>query len=469
MNEISVAQNAFELQRQHRWTQSQTTASERIALLKSLKKNIIAIEVELKTAMFADFAKPAAEVELTEVFPALEEINFVIENLHNWMAPHSVPTPIALMGTRSEIHYEARGHVLIMAPWNYPFMLSIAPLITALAAGNVCLLRPSEKTPNTSRVLRKLIETTFEPKVVALVEGGFETADALLELPFDHIFFTGSTQIGRKVMAAAAKHLASVTLELGGKSPTVVHEDASIENAAKRIVWSKYLNAGQTCIAPDYIFVHEKIAENFITAVKNRINEVFEGNSEQSDSFARLVDSRAFSRVKALLDQSIAAGAKLETSGAASDAKKFLAPTVLTQVKPNHAIMSEEIFGPVMPIMTYTSLDEVIDFIRSKDKPLALYVYTNSSKVANTLIRSTSAGGTVVNNGLIHLANPHLPFGGVGASGMGNYHGFFGFRTFSHERSVVFQGRLAIADFLFPPYGRKLFQLTLRFLRLLSR
>lgn len=460
----------YQQQKQNKWKQSLTDAKTRIQLLQKLKSVIVSHEQEIKSALYADFQKPHPETELTEIYTVLEEIKFITKNLHKWMKNQKVSTPLALLGTRSEIRFEAKGQVLVMAPWNYPFQLALGPVAAALAAGNVCILRPSEKTPHTTAIIKKIVEATFANNIVAVVDGGIETAEHLLTLGFDHIFFTGSTQVGKKVMSAAANHLTSVTLELGGKSPTIVHEDAQLDEACKRIVWAKYLNAGQTCIAPDYIFVHKNIYEKFVSKVKARIQEVFGDNPEQSESFARIVDQTGLRRLAKLTAQTVEQGATYLTPHTeTNEEKKYFPPTVIGNIQPQHPLMQEEIFGPIMPILTYQNLDEVIQYIQANDKPLALYIYCSSKAVYEKVIRNTTSGGAVWNHSIIHLANPNLPFGGVGPSGLGNYHGHFGFKTFSHERAILRQGPLAIADSLFPPYTNKLFTLTIQFLRWLTR
>jgi aldehyde dehydrogenase (NAD+) len=290
---------------------------------------------------------------------------------------------------------------------------------------------------------------------VVLLEGDAKTAEALLDLPFDHIFFTGSTRIGRIVMSAAAKHLASVTLELGGKSPVVVAEDADLEKAAKRIVWGKFINAGQTCVAPDYVFAPEAKAPALVEAMKRAVSRYY-GESEEdrhrSPDFCRLVDNHSFHRISRLIDDSVAAGAKVEVGGHHHEDDRYVAPTILTNVDTTSPAMKDEIFGPVLPILTYRSLDEVVKYIRRGGKPLAMYVFSNDTATIESLIADTSAGGTAINNVVVHLANPNLPFGGIGESGLGSYHGEYGFRAFSHERAVLEQGRLHTFEFFYPPY-----------------
>ncbi|WP_163783550.1 aldehyde dehydrogenase family protein [Myxococcus vastator] len=461
----------FEAQRAHRWTMSRTTAAERIARLKRLREAIIARRAELADAIHADFRKPAVEVDLTELHPTLEELNHTVRHLKSWMKPRRVGTPMLLAGSSSHVRYEARGAVLLLSPWNYPFNLLVSPLVAAIAAGNTIICKPSEKTPHTSRFLAQLVKDVFPENEVALFEGGAETAQALLELPFDHIFFTGNTRIGRIVMEAAAKHLASVTLELGGKSPVIIDETADVAVAAERLCWGKFVNGGQTCVAPDYVFVHASKERAFLEALKAAITRFYGGTEQErqaSPDLSRLVDPVAWRRVKDLLDRSVAAGAKLEVGGEADGPSRYIAPTVLSGVTAQSPVMEGEIFGPVLPVLTYQSREEVYAHIRAGGKPLALYVFSQDKRAVEDIFQNTTSGGAVVNNVLVHLANPHLPFGGVGTSGLGNYHGHFGFKTFSHERAVMVQWMKSLASVFFPPYRGKAQELASRATRLLE-
>jgi aldehyde dehydrogenase (NAD+) len=448
----------FDKQQANRWKVAGTGAGQRAEKLARLRSAIAQRRGALAAAMHADFRKSAAEVELTEIHPTLTEIRHAIDNVADWMRPRHTPTPLTLAGARSEIRSEPRGLALILSPWNYPFYLLFGPLVGAIAAGNCAILKPSEKTPATSRVMGELIAATFAEDEIALVEGGADVASALLELPFDHIFFTGSTRIGKRVMEAAAKYLASVTLELGGKSPAVIDESADLRAAAERVAFGKFVNAGQTCVAPDYALVHESVERDFIAEL-SRVVALFYGETEEarkkSADFPRLIDGAAFRRVKGLLDASVAAGAKIEIGGSADETERYIAPTVLSAVKPDAPIMQEEIFGPVLPVLSFRRREDAIRQIRAGDKPLALYVF-GEPQAAEEILRGTTAGGSCVNNALIHLGNPDLPFGGVGASGMGNYHGVHGFRAFSHERAVLVQEMPSLIKLLYPPYGGKL-------------
>jgi aldehyde dehydrogenase (NAD+) len=453
---IAEAQRIFALQRRNRWVVAQTTAAERVTKLRALRDAIGRRRNEIAGAIQSDFGKHPTETELTEIQLTLTELKDAISNVRQWMRPRRVGTPLHMFGVRSEIRYEAKGVTLIMAAWNYPFALIVAPLIAAIAAGNCAILRPSEKVPHTNRVLSSIIQDVFHESEVAVVEGDLTTADALLALPFDHIFFTGSTRIGRRVMAAAAQTLASVTLELGGKCPAIVDETADVALAGERIAWGKFISAGQACVAPDYVLVHESKATGFIDAAKGALAR-FYGDSEDaratSPDLARVIDAASVNRLAQLVEDAVRRGATVECGGRWDAATRYVAPTILSNVAADAEIMADEIFGPVLPVSTYRTAADAYAMIRSRGKPLAMYVFSQSDANVAAMLANTSAGGTLVNDTLIHLANPNLPFGGTGESGSGSYHGEFGFRAFSHERSVVRRGPISFMRMTYPPYG----------------
>lgn len=456
-------QNIFSLQTNNRWNISKSSASDRIKKLKLLKEEILKRREDIKLALFNDFKKPYAETELTEIHSSLDEINFAVKHLNSWMKPKKVSTPITLMGSKSEIHYEARGVVLILSPWNYPFSLMINPIIAAIAAGNCIMGRPSEKTPHTGIILKEIIEAVFSPSEVAIVLGEVDVAEKLLELPFDHIFFTGSTNIGKKVMAAAVKNLATVTLELGGKCPVIIDREVDLESAVSKIVWGKFINAGQTCVAPDYIFVPEELKATLLDLFQKQIKKNYGETSLDrinNTDFARIIDVGGFKRLSKKME-----GEKNIFSDEAFIDQNYLPPTVIeaTLACP---IMEDEIFGPILPVISYKDINEAISYIQKGHRPLALYVFSTQPKFVNDVLSSTSSGGAVVNNVVVHLGNPHLPFGGVGHSGQGNYHGHFGFKTFSHEKSVLRQGKLSLLPLYFPPYSGGPSKFAFKLLRL---
>lgn len=448
----------FEAQGTQRWAVANTTAKERIAKLRSLRKAIVERQQEFYDAVWTDFHKPRTEAWLTEVFPALEEIDYNITHLPDWMEDKPGRWSWMFPLNRSVSHFEPKGRVLIMAPWNYPFLLFIAPVAAAVAAGNVVIAKPSHKTPHVSAVLEAIIADVFEKDEVAVVQGaGAEVGDTLLALPFDHVFFTGSPKVGAHVAEMAAKVHASVTLELGGKSPTIILDSVKIADAAKKIAWGKCLNAGQTCIAPDYVLCPRNLVQPLAEAVADNIKKMY-GDTEDArrdcENFVRIIESKAVERHKALMLDAVAKGAKAVIGGAeyCDSGARYTPATVLTGVTPEMDIMKSEIFGPILPIVAYDTLDEAISFIQSRPKPLALYIFGKSQRDIRCVLRETTSGSTCVNHCILQIENLSVPFGGVGMSGTGNYHGIYGFKTFSHERNVMHQGAFDPLSCLYPPY-----------------
>ena len=449
----------------NRWRVSKSSHEERILKLKKLKNEILRQREEIKLALYADFKKPYAESELTEIHTAIDEINFAIKNLKRWMKSKKVATPIALWGTTSEIHYEAKGVVLILSPWNYPFSLMINPIVAAVAAGNCIIAKPSEKTPHTAEILKKVIKNVFSENEVAMIFGGAEEAQALLELPFDHIFFTGSINVGKKIMEAAAKNLTPVTLELGGKSPVVIDTDVDLEQAVLKIAWGKFMNGGQTCVAPDYVFVPESIKDQFMSLLKTQIEHFYGKTSEQrrnSPDFARLIDQGSFNRLKGKMTNE-----KLCIDDPMVESENFIAPTFF-ESSLDSEIMKDEIFGPILPIISYKDVNMALNFIHSRTKPLALYIFSRDKSFIKNILSSTTSGGVAINEVILQLANPHLPFGGVGHSGIGSYHGHFGFKAFSHEKAVVRKNIFSLIHLYFPPYRGRVSQWAFRLLGFLE-
>ncbi|WP_027002198.1 aldehyde dehydrogenase family protein [Hugenholtzia roseola] len=446
----------FALQQKNRWAISQSSAKSRIRKLKKLQDTIFKYKEAIQDALFADFRKPSAEVNLSEIYPTLNEIKYAIANLENWLKPQSVGTPTALLGSSSYVLPEAKGVCLIIASWNYPFNITFAPLVSAIAAGNCAILKPSEFAPHTARLMAEMIAEMFPEDEIALVEGDTEVSKYLLEKPFDHIFFTGSTQVGKIVMQAAAKNLTSVTLELGGKSPTIIDETANLEEAAKKIAWGKFTNAGQTCIAPDYILVQEEKEELFIELLLAQIQKFYGETPQerlQSPDFARIISEKHCNRLATLIGKAKGEGALVRIGGTMALEDRYIAPTVLSEVKPDSEIMKEEIFGPVLPILRYKNLEDAISLIQSKDKPLALYIFSQNGKNVDQILAQTSAGGTCINDTLVHYFQHELPFGGVNQSGIGKAHGYFGFLEFSNQRAVLKQPtRFSAAQLMYPPY-----------------
>ena len=432
-------QRIFKVQHAHQFTVAKTSARERKEKLKRLHRAILDHRQALRDAMYADFRKHPAEVDLTEIYPVTSEIKHAVKHLSKWMRPRRVKTPVALLGSRSYIQHEPKGVVLIISPWNFPINLTFGPLVTAIAAGNTVMVKPSEHTAHASAVMRRMIEDIFDEGEVAVLEGGVPTSTALLSLPFNHIFFTGAPEIGKVVMEAASKHLASVTLELGGKSPTIVDETADINVAAKRIAWAKCTNNGQVCIAPDYLFVHETKKDEFLEKYRKHVEAFYGIDPKQSDSYARIVNPRHFRRIAGYLNEAERQGATILQGGRREASQDYIEPTVVTDLDPNSALMKEEIFGPVLPLQTFQSLDEPLAVINSKEKPLALYIYSNNTRNVERIILNTRAGGTAINHSAVHFFNNNLPFGGSNNSGIGKSHGQFGFEAFSNARGVFKQ------------------------------
>ena len=455
-------QNIFDAQGENRWKIAQTSVKERIAKLLKLRKAIETRQQEFYDAVWADFHKPKTEAWLTEVYPALQEIDHTVNHLPDWVEDKDGSWSFLFPLNSSVSHFEPKGRVLIMAPWNYPFLLFISPVVAAIAAGNVVIAKPSHKTPHVAEVLESIIKEVFPQNEVAVVQGaGAEIGDQLLALPFDHVFFTGSPNVGAHVAEEAAKIHAGVTLELGGKSPVIVLDDVKIKDAAKKLAWGKCLNAGQTCIAPDYMLCPRRLMQPLAKAIADNIKKMY-GNTDEarrnSEIFVHIVESRSVERHQALIEDTIAKGAKaiLGAQFSPEDIENRYTPaTILTDVTADMRIMESEIFGPILPIIAYDSLEEAIAFVQARPKPLALYIFGKSEVNINEVIARTTSGSTCVNHCILQIENLSVPFGGVGMSGTGNYHGIYGFKTFSHERNVMRQSALDTMTFLYPPYHKK--------------
>ncbi len=461
-----MIESTFSAQRETAIALRSSTAKMRIEKLQMLEDAILANRDAIYRALAEDLRRPEAEADFFEILPVISGIRHAKRNLAGWMKPQRTRPTLTMLGTRARIFYEPRGVALIISPWNYPVSLLLGPLASAIAAGCPAILKPSEMSPACSALMARMIGETFSPEEIAAFEGDVAVSTALLELPFDHIFFTGSPAVGKVVLAAAAKHLTSVTLELGGKSPVIVDETADLAKAARRIAWGKFANCGQTCIAPDYACVHESVLPQFAGAMKDAIAKMYK-NPAQSSDYGRIVNDRHFARVCGLIDDALARGASVLAGGERNEPQKFIAPTILGGVNAESAIMQEEIFGPVLPVLPYRDLAEPIAAINRRSKPLALYVFTKDQERAGRVLRETSAGGSCVNATMLQFAHENLPFGGIGTSGMGNAHGFFGFRAFSHERAVL-EDKFSAAPILFPPYTRRVKQMIKWIIRYLS-
>ena len=447
----------------------QSTAAERRRKLERLLDAILERKDAILDAAHLDLRKHPTETNLTEVLPLVGEVKHAIANLKRWMKPHRISPTLATLGTKSRVVYQPKGRCLIISPWNYPLSLALGPLVSAVAAGNTAILKPSEFTPNTNRVVKDIIGAVFPQDEVAVVEGDAQAATDLLSRPFDHIFFTGSPAVGKKVMAAAANNLASVTLELGGKSPVIVDASADLRSAAEHIIWGKTVNAGQTCIAPDYAYVHRDVVDKFVELCRDTIAARFgksDADIKSSPDFPRMIHSRHADRVARLIDEAVQAGSQIACGGTSDAEARYVAPTLLRGVPADARIRKEEIFGPVLPILTFDSLDTVIAEINAAPKPLAIYAWTRDRRTAESLQTNTSSGSLCVNLCLQQFAQHNLPFGGVNTSGIGNAHGFFGFKAFSHERAMMSAGPLSALKLLFPPYDagkRRLSELLIKY------
>lgn len=442
----------FEAQRISQYKIAESTPKERIQKLRRMSDVVLKYRDEIREALYKDYRRPPAEVDLIEIFPITSNTKHTIKHLRRWTKPWRVPTPLSLFGSSSWIQHEPKGVCLIIGPWNYPIQLMLEPLIYAIAAGNTAILKPSEFMPNSSAVVKKIVGKIFPEEEVAVIEGGIAESTALLDLPFNHIHFTGSPEVGKIVMSAAAKNLASVTLELGGKSTAIVDETADLQIAALRISIAKFANCGQTCIAPDYILVHQSKRDALVEVIKKRIEEFYGTIAQDSESYMRLVNERNFLRVKSYIDDAIQSGAKVVHGGGSVHRDLYIEPTVVVDVPTDSSLMQNEIFGPVLPVIAYDHLEDAIEFIRSGQKPLGLYIYSKNKKNINTVLQATRAGGSCINHSAVHFFNSNLPFGGSNNSGIGKTHGIHGFKSFTNERAVYRQNLPSVLDKLVPPY-----------------
>ncbi|WP_426062185.1 aldehyde dehydrogenase family protein [Hymenobacter sp. B1770] len=468
---VNPFQARFEALRQHAPVLRREEVGGRRARLQKLYNWLHANRRAIHEALNADFRKPAAETDMTEIWTSLVELKHTMKHLKQWMAPRPVGTSMALLGTRSWVQIEPKGVVLIISPWNYPLYLAVGPLISAIAAGNAVLIKPAEQTPATSALLERMCQELYRPEEVTLVQGDKEVATDLLKLPWDHIFFTGSPEVGKIVMRAAAQHLSGLTLELGGKNPAVVDDTANLRDAAEKIVWGKFLNNGQTCVAPDYLLVQESVQPELLRELSAAIQRAYNPNGEgiqHSESLARIVNQHHFSRLAGLLEDAQTRGATVVAGGTVDASQNYIEPTLLTNVPAGARILEEEIFGPLLPVLTFKTLSETTEYVNARLKPLAQYVFTNSTENRRYLLANISAGGAGINETVLHFAHPELPTGGVGNSGLGKAHGHSGFLAFSNEKGVMRQ-RVGFTGIkaMYPPYTpkvRKLIELLVKYL-----
>tara|TARA_B100000497_G_scaffold29914_1_gene34958 strand:+ start:2586 stop:4013 length:1428 start_codon:yes stop_codon:yes gene_type:complete len=445
--------NTFKSQQKNCVSLSLTSSKQRKVKIQNLLNNFLAMEEEVLSALSKDLGKSKTEVYLAEILGVKTEALFAIKNIKKWMKKRRVPTPLSISFTKSWVKPEPKGSVLIISPWNYPIMLCLNPLIAAIAAGNTAIIKPSELTPESGKVLQELIKRTFSENEVSVILGEKSVAEKLLTLPFNHILFTGSPEIGKIVMRAAAKHLSGVTLELGGKSPTVVDSSANIKDAAWKIAFFKFANAGQTCIAPDYILCEESVHDKLVQELNKNIIHFFGGNIQAgSKDYCSIANELHFNRLETMLEESKNHGAVVACGGNKNKKELYISPTVLTGVQPENPVLSEEIFGPLLPVIKVKGVNEAINYINGKPKPLALYLFSKNKTNQNLVLNSTSSGGLVINDCVLHHTNPNLPFGGINNSGVGSYHGKFGFDAFSHQKAVMESSGFSPFKLMLPPY-----------------
>ena len=428
-----------------------TTIKDRISKIKKIRNWVKNNESQIIQTCLKDYNKPLTELYSTEIKPVLNHINFTLSNIRDWASKKPVWTPLHLLGSSSRLYYEPKGVCLIISPWNYPFNLSLNPLISAIAAGNCVVLKPSEYTPNTSSLISELIISVFDKDEVVVVEGGADVGSSLIQLKFDHIFFTGSPEIGKMVMVAAANNLTSVTLELGGKNHTIVDSTANLKDAAEKIIWSKYVNCGQTCIAVNHVFIHADCYDKFVLCLREVVKKFFSENS----NYSSVVNQKHFERLTGLLNTSLSEGAEVLLSSESSEKKHHFPLTVLKNVKDDNTIVKNEVFGPILPLVKYDYFDSVLEFINNNEKSLALYLFSKSRSNIDKFLQETSSGTAAINECMLQYANPNLPFGGVNNSGLGKTGGKSGFLAFSHAKSVLFQrSGFSTAKFIYPPYTK---------------
>ncbi|APQ77228.1 aldehyde dehydrogenase [Clostridium botulinum] len=423
----------------------------RIEALKKLKHNIKINENNIFKALKIDLNKSEFETFITEIGIVYNEINGAIKNIKKWSKPKKVKTPITNFLASSYIYNEPYGVALIMSPWNYPFQLIMAPLVGAISAGNCVLLKPSELAIETEKVIVKIIKDTFSDEYIGVITGGIEESTALLKEKFDYIFYTGGINVGKIVMRAAAEHLTPITLELGGKSPCIVDKDANIDLAARRIAWGKFLNAGQTCVAPDYLVVHRNIKEKLISSIENYIVEFFGENTFESEDYPRIINERHFKRLEGYLKEG-----KIVSGGNTDINNLYIEPTIIEGINFENRIMEEEIFGPIFPVIEFENIDKVIDIVKNNPKPLALYYFSENKEKQEFIIKNISFGGGCINDTIMHLSTSTLPFGGVGSSGIGGYHGRASFDTFSHKKSILKKSNLIDVKIRYAPFKGKI-------------
>lgn len=431
INRIHQAQTDYKERVKH------SSSKVRQSWLKVLLAKIQTEERNIERALYHDFHKSSTETAITEYLPVKWELKHLIKSIPRWMKDKSLPRSLKMLNVKAFLHYEPKGNTLIITPWNYPFMLPIVHLAASVAAGNTVMLKLSEHAPHTNRVIRAILTSVFPSEHVAVIDGGVSETTHLLKLPFDHIHFTGSSRVGKIVAEAAAKNLSGITLELGGKSPAIIDKNVHLRRVVKNLIWAKFVNAGQTCIAPDYLLVHRHLRQEIETVFKEEMEHAFGEHPVNSPDFARIINTDQFDVLDQALRDALSSGAHLITGGQVNRSGRYIAPTVLTHIAKSNRLMQDEIFGPILPIVYYGQVQEAIDHVNGAGEPLALYVFSNDSLFCSHILRHTSSGSVGVNDAMIQIMHPNLPLGGVNASGMGQSLGWYGFRNFSHERAVA--------------------------------
>ena len=451
MNLEEQSSQAFRQQSSYKLKMKNTSSRYRIDKLDQTKHLILKHQPEIEEALLADFGKSRQETALTEILPIVGMINLYKKNLASWMKPKKVGGGVLFFGTQSFISFEGKGNVLVISPWNYPFQLSLYPVLTSFCAGNTTILKPSEYTPKTNQVVRKILSEVFSKEEVTVIEGEVAATNSLMEFPFDHVFFTGSTPVGKIIMEKASRHLTSVSLELGGKSPAIICSGYDVDKAAKNLVWGKHVNSGQTCVAPDYILIESHSKTAFVESYKKYLAQYYGSSYQKNNDFCRIITPRHAERLKQMLEDAKSKGAVIEYGGHLFDNNKF-EPTLLSNVTLDMEIMQEEIFGPILPIITMDSQTEMVQYINELDNPLAMYVFTENQSESEFFRENTHSGSLAINDSLIQVAHPNLPFGGAGKSGHGRYHGKAGFEEFSNQRAVVKRKFDSGTSYFYPPY-----------------
>lgn len=444
------------------------SVKERISFLDKLEHEIIENRNNITEALHSDFRKSKIETESTEIFPILSEIRLFKKHLKKWAAEKSVSNNLVFFGSDAKIQFEPKGNCLIISPWNYPFQLAIVHLVACISAGNTAIIKPSEFAPNTNKVIQKIISSIFNPNHVTVIEGEIEVTTYLLNKKFDHIHFTGSPKVGKIVMEAGAKNLSSVTLELGGKSPLIIDDTMDINTVVSKAVWGKLINNGQTCIAPDYILIKEDVLNDFVDTFKKHLENTFGKDPKQSPDLARIINNRNFDRIKNLIEDAISKGASCPYGNEYDESELYIKPTILNNLSQDSEILFEEIFGPVFPIITWKTKEEASEFINNREKPLSLYIFSKDKNLINYICNTTSSGALMVNDTLLHIMHPNLPFGGVNNSGIGNSTGEYGFKDFSHAKPVLNVNQLfsptKFINYPYKPLTQKIIDLMLKYL-----